>query len=56
MSTGDNLLTSVSIAHKWGILNWDMIATIDVDPETHEIIWDLNNLDNDMDNDLHLSK
>ena len=37
MATGDNLLTGVSVAHKWGILTTDHYILIDEDKESKEI-------------------
>ena len=37
MATGDNLLTGVSVAHKWGILTTDHYIAIDEDKESKEI-------------------
>ena len=39
MATGDNLLTSISVAESWGILTLPIFAVFDIDPYTQEFIW-----------------
>ena len=55
MATGDNLLTGVSVAHKWGILTTDHYITIDEDKESKEIFCKTHHFDKETINNDDIS-
>ena len=55
MATGDNLLTGIYVAHKWGILTTDHYITIDEDKESKEIFCKTHHFDKETTNNDDIS-